>query len=374
MKYAQKYVGMDVSKDTIVIAIAESGREEARYWGSIPHKPEAVRKLIKQLGDKEQIEVCYEAGPTGYELYRWLTSMGVKCSVVAPSLIPKRAGDRIKTDRRDAMRLAQLFRAGELTSVYVPDRDTEALRDLVRAREDAKEDLHRARQRILKFMLRHQIYQPSTIKKRWTKSYKKWLGAIKFERSNEHFVFQDYLQVVLESEKRLERIEREIEQQSETAPQAEVIQAIQSLRGVGLVTAVTLVAEIGSFARFRSAQQLMAYAGIVPRERSSGETNWKGKITKSGNAHVRRVVTEAAWQYRHRPAMSARMQEKGHNQSAEIQAIAWKAQHRLHERYFRLIIQRGKQKCVAITAVGRELLGFIWAVAREVEQCKKAAA
>ncbi len=170
-------MGMDVSKETIAVAVAESGRDDPRYWGTIPHKPEAVRKWLKEIGEKEGLEVCYEAGPTGYELYRWLQAMGVSCTVIAPSLIPKRAGDRVKTDRRDAIRLAQLFRAGELTGVYVPDRDTEALRDLVRAREDAKEDLHRARQRLLKFLLRHQINQPKHLKKRWTKSYKKWLWS-----------------------------------------------------------------------------------------------------------------------------------------------------------------------------------------------------
>lgn len=373
MNHITKYVGMDVSKETIAVAIADEGRGEPRFWGTIPHRPEAVRKLLKKLGSKERLEVCYEAGPTGYELYRWLTSMEVSCMVVAPSLIPKRAGDRIKTDRRDAVRLAQLLRAGELTSVYVPDRDTEALRDLVRLREDAKDDLHRARQRMIKFLLRHQIYQPPHLKKRWTKRYKMWLGGLKFDRSSENFVFQDYLQVILESDERLERIDKEIEQQSETIPQAETIQAIQALRGIGLVTAVTLVAEIGSFSRFRSPQQLMAYAGIVPQERSSGETSWRGRITKTGNAHVRRVVVETAWNYRHRPAMSIRMQQKLENQSPTVQAISWKAQHRLHERYFRLVVHRGKNKCVAVTAVARELLGFVWAIACEAEQKKMAA-
>ncbi len=196
---------------------------------------------------------------------------------------------------------------------------------------------------------------------------------LKLERSAAHFVFQDYLHVVLESEKRLERLEKEIENQSETASQTEVIQALQALRGVGLVTTMTLVAEIGSFSRFRSPQQLMAYAGIVPQERSSGNSNWRGRITKSGNAHVRRVVTEAAWQYRHRPAMTERMQNKNQNQDQTIQAISWKAQHRLHQRYYKLIVQRGKQKCVAATAVARELLGFIWAIAVEIEQRNKAA-
>ncbi|NGM84798.1 IS110 family transposase [Paenibacillus sp. 7124] len=368
MKCTIKYVGMDVSKESIAIAIAESGREEPRFWGTIPHKPEAVRKWLKQVGGNENLEVCYEAGPTGYELFRWLTGMGITCIVVAPSLIPKRAGDRVKTDRRDAIRLAQLHRAGELTSVYVPDRDTEALRDLVRAREDAKEDLHRARQRMIKFLLRHQISHPAHLKKRWTKSYKKWLGALKFERSAEHYVFQDYLQVVLESEQRLERLEQEMARQSDAAPQTEVIQALQSLRGIGLLTAMTLVAEIGSFSRFRNPKQLMAYAGIVPQERSRGEASWRGRITKSGNAHIRRVVTEAAWQYRHRPAMTERMQQKSQKQSTKIQSIAWKAQHRLHGRYFRLIMQRGKQKCVAATAIAGELLGFVWAVALEVER------
>uniref|UniRef100_UPI0003658D84 IS110 family transposase n=1 Tax=Paenibacillus ginsengihumi TaxID=431596 RepID=UPI0003658D84 len=185
MKYATKFIGLDVSKEKIAVAVADSGREAPRYLGAIPHKPEAIRKLIKQLGDPSTLSFCYEAGPTGYELYRWIQSMGAACEVIAPSLIPKRAGDQVKTDRRDALQLAQLRRAGELTPIYVPDRDDEALRDLVRAREDIREDVHRARQRLIKFLLRHQIHQPPHLKKRWTKSYRIWLGTLRFERTPE---------------------------------------------------------------------------------------------------------------------------------------------------------------------------------------------
>ena len=181
MQSTTKFIGLDVSKEKIAVAVAEAGREEPRWYGTIPHTAEALRKLIKQLGDKDTLAFCYEAGPTGYEAYRWITSMGAQCCVIAPTLIPKRTGDRIKTDRRDALQLARLFRAGELTSIYVPTREDEALRDLIRSRSDAKEDLHRARQRLIKFLLRHQIHHPVTIKRRWTQKYRNWLDTLKFE-------------------------------------------------------------------------------------------------------------------------------------------------------------------------------------------------
>jgi transposase len=368
MKDTTKYVGLDVSKEKIAVAIADAGREAPRYWGTIPHKPEAIRKLIKQLGDPKTLEFCYEAGPTGYDLYRWLLSMGTCCAVIAPSLIPKRPGEHIKTDRRDAVRLAQLFRAGELTPIYVPSRDDEALRDLVRAREDAKEDVHRARQRIIKFLLRHQIHQPQTLKKRWTKAYRLWLGQLTFERASEQVVFQEYLHAIHEGEERLRRLEAAILEQALIGASAPIIQAIQALRGIALTTAVTMVAEIGSFARFRSPMQLMAYIGLVPREHSSGETVRRGSMTKAGNSHLRRVFIEAAWSYRHRPAVKGDLQRRLEGQEASIQLISWKAQNRLHLKYKHLVHRRGKHKNIAIGAVARELVGFVWSIAREAEQ------
>ena len=368
MQNTLKYVGLDVSKEKIVVAVADAGREAPRFWGTIPHKPEAVRKLIKQLGDPKWLEVCYEAGPTGYELYRWLVSMGVSCLVAAPSLIPKRPGDPIKTDRRDAVRLAHLLRAGELTPVHVPSRDDEALRDLVRAREAAREDLHRARQRMIHFLLRHQIHPPQSIKRRWTKAYRNWLGQLTFERPAERVTFDEYRHAIFECEQRLHRLEKAILEEASQGAHAAVIQVLQALRGIALIHAVTLAAEIGSFKRFRSPMQLMAFLGLVPRERSSGESSRKGGMTKAGNAYLRRLFVEAAWSYRHRPAVKGELAKRLENQSAQVQAISWKAQKRLHDKYMRLILKRGKHKNVAIGAVARELVGFVWAIACEAEQ------
>lgn len=367
MQDTTKYVGLDVSKEKISVAVADAGRQEPRYLGTIPHTPEAIRRLIKQLGDKSSLEVCYEAGPTGYELYRWFQSMGVNCTVIAPSLIPKRPGEHIKTDRRDAVRLAQLFRAGELVTIHVPTRDDEALRDLVRAREDAKIDLHRARQRLIKFLLRHQVHPPASITRRWTKAYRLWLERLTLERRPEQIVFDEYLHAIFECENRLKRVESALVEQASTGPYASLVYALQALRGIAIITAVTVAAEIGDFKRFRHPFQLMAYLGLVPREYSSGGTTRRGGMTKAGNSHARRVIVEASWSYRHRPAVKGKLRERLKDQSLEIQAISWKAQTRLHDKYKRLAIARGKHKNIAIGAVARELVGFIWAIAHEIE-------
>ncbi|WP_212944489.1 IS110 family transposase, partial [Paenibacillus antibioticophila] len=280
MKNTTKYVGMDVSKDKIAVAIADEGREAPRFYGTIAHNPDAVAKLIRKLQEKDVVlEVCYEAGPTGYDLYHWITRMGVSCAVIAPSRIPVRAGDSIKTDRRDAERLAQLHRAGELTPIHVPTRETEALRDLVRAREDVKEDLHRARQRIIHFLLRHHIHPPASMKRRWTKMYRQWLATLTFERKVEQTVFDEYLQQLREIEERIKRLETAMQEAAEICTHAPVIRAIQGLRGVALLTAITLVVEIENFERFRSPAQLMSYLGLVPREQSSGITTKRGRLT-----------------------------------------------------------------------------------------------
>lgn len=365
MKDTIKYVGLDVSKEKIAVAIAEEGREAPRYYGMIPHSLEATRKLVKKLGDKKQIKVCYEAGPTGYPLYRFFLSLGIECFVIAPSLIPSKPGERIKTDRRDAVRLAQLFRAGELTSIYVPTEDDEALRDLVRAREDAKEDELRAKHRLTKFLLRHNIKPPTGVRK-WTLKYREWLNKLKFTRSTSRIVFQEYYYQLQEIEQRIKRLEKEIDIQSTEGLHAPVIQALQSLRGVATITATSLVAEIGSFKRFTSAKQFMSYVGLIPSEYSSGESRRQGKITKTGNKHVRRLLIEAAWSYRYQPAVKGELKRRQEGQSAVVQAISWKAQNRLHKKYFRLL-SRGKESGKSVTAVARELAGFIWAVTQEIE-------
>ncbi|MFS0821532.1 IS110 family transposase [Bacillus sp. 1P02SD] len=307
--------------------------------------------------------------PTDYPLYRFLISLGIECFVIAPSLIPSKPGERIKTDRRDAIRLAQLFRAGELTSIYVPTEDDEALRDLVRAREDAKEDELRAKHRLTKFLLRHDIKPPVGVRK-WTHKFREWLNALKFTRSTSSVVFQEYYHQLQEIEQRIKRLEEEIQLQATEGVHAPVIQALQTLRGVTTITATSLVAEIGSFKRFATPKQFMSYVGLIPSEYSSGESRRQGKITKTGNKHVRRLLVEAAWSYRYQPAVKGELKRRQEGQSAAVQAISWKAQNRLHKKYFRLL-SRGKESGKAITAVARELAGFIWAVIQEVETDSK---
>ena len=366
MKDTLKFVGLDVSKEKIAVAVAEEGREEPRYYGLIPNTPEAIRKLVKKLGNPDVLRMCYEAGPTGYPLYRQLISLGVHCEVIAPSLIPKRAGDRIKTDRRDAIRLAQLYRAGELTSIYVPTKEDEALRDLVRAREDAKEDELRTKHRLTKFLLRHNIHPPSGINK-WTVKYFRWLDTLKFESAALRVTFQEYYHQLKEIKQRISRFDEEIKLHATEGIQAPKIEALQALRGVALITATSIVAEVGSFKRFPTAKHFMAYVGLIPSESSSGDKRRQGEITKTGNRHVRRLLIESAWSYRYQPAVKGNLKRRQDGVSPTIQRISWKAQNRLHTRYFRLL-SRGKERGKAITAVARELAGFIWAIMQEVEE------
>jgi len=365
MKDSQKFVGLDVSKEIISVGIAEEGRGEPRFHGNIQNKPESIRKLFKKLGEPEKLLVCYEAGSCGYSIYRQLLSMGIECIVVAPSLIPKRAGDRVKTDRRDSLRLAQLLRAGELTSVWVPDETHESLRDLIRARHDVREDLQRVRQRLVHFLLRHEIRPPQGVRN-WTVKHRTWLNSLTFEKTTLRIVFQEYFHSIYEVEERLKRIEAQIHEEAIESEHAPVIQALQTLRGIAEVTAVTLVAEIGQFSRFSNPRQLMSYAGLVPKEYSSGSNRWQGSITKIGNAQIRRALVECSWAYRHRPSLKGELLKRQSGQSVEAQRIAWKAQHRLNLKYNR-ITSRGKGGKFAVVAVARELVGFIWAIACSIE-------
>jgi transposase len=366
MSVSTKYVGLDVSKAKIAVAIADEGRGGARYWGTVEHTKEAVRRLVNSLCKEEDVrlEVCYEAGPTGYELFRWLLGMNISCTVIAPNLIPTRAGDRVKTDKRDALRLAQLFRAGELVSVYVPSPEDEALRDLVRAREDAKEDMNRHKQRLGKFLLRYQL-APSNGSKQWTRSYEEWLDTLRFSDDCQRTAFQEYRQSIRETAERIKRYDEEIEKQAGTSRQAPLIEALQALRGVGVLTAVTLASEIHNGLRFLSASAFMSYCGLVPCEQSTGVTQWQGGITKAGNAHIRRVLVEAAWSYRHSPGVRKRMRDCLDGLPPEIQAISWTAQCRLHKKY-KSMMRMGKHKGTIAAAIARELAGFVWAIAQEV--------
>ena len=366
-----KFVGLDVHAETISVAMAEQGGE-VRSLGVIPNREDSVRKLVRKLGPREELRFCYEAGPTGYALYWELTRIGARCEVVAPTLVPVKVGDRVKTDRRDALKLARNYRAGELTAVWVPDAAHEALRDLVRAREAAKKDELRARHRLNKFLLRHGRRPPMGVKA-WTMKYLEWVRReVHFEQRAQEATLLDYLHEVEHAAERIARLDGAIEEAAKCAPPAmrAVIEALQALRGVAHISAVTVVAELGELSRFARARQLMGYGGIVASENSSGERTRRGNITKTGNAHLRRVVMEAAWAYRHRPAVGGSLRKRQENVSEEVKEIAWKAQQRLHERY-RKLLTKGKNKGVVITAVGRELLGFIGAIGIKVETAQK---
>ena len=361
-----RFVGLDVHAATIAVAVAEPGAE-VRSIGVIPNRSESVRRLIGKLGKPEQLRVCYEAGPTGYVLYWQLTQLGVHCDVVAPTLVPVMAGDRVKTDRRDAEKLARCYRAGDLTAVWVPDAAHEALRDLVRARLAAKRDQLRARHRLGKFLLRQGRRAPEGTTA-WTTRYLLWVKQQHFEHPAQEATLLDYLHEVEHAAERIMRLERAIDTAVQSMPESlqAVIAGLQSLRGVAKVSAVTLVSELGQLSRFEHPRKLMGYAGMVSREHSSGERVSRGPISKAGNAHLRRIVTEAAWSYRHRPALGGALKARQAGASEQVKAIAWRAQHRLHERY-RALMGRGKTKQKVITALGRELLGFIWAIGCEIE-------
>ena len=366
MKKDIRFVGLDLHADTIAVAVAEPSGE-VRSLGVIPNRPEAVRKFVKKLGPPRSLRVCYEAGPCGYVLYWQLTELGVHCEVVAPTLVPVKASDRVKTDRRDAEKLARSYRSGDLTPVWEPDEAHEALRDLVRAREAAKMDQLRARHRLQKFLLRRGLQAPEGIKA-WTSRHLAWVKTLRLEQLALDATLLDYVTEVDHARERIERLERAIDQAIEAAP-AEiraVVEALQALRGVARISAATIVAEVGQLSRFPRPRQMMGYTGAVPSEHSSGDRVRRGAITKTGNAHLRRILVEAAWGYRHRPSVGDELRRRQAGASEEVKAIAWKAQHRLHRRYVRLGA-RGKPKQHIVTAIARELAGFVWAIGVAVE-------
>jgi transposase len=366
MKEKVRFLGMDVHAETIAVAIAEPDGE-VRSLGTIANRAESIRKLVTKLGPVDQLKACYEAGPTGYVLYWQLAELGVACEVIAPTLVPMKAGDRVKTDRRDAERLARSYRSGDLTPVWVPNEGSEALRDLVRAREAAKQDQLRARHRLSKFLLRSG-QRPAMGVKAWTLSYMAWVRQLRFPQIAQEFTRLDYLHEVEHMGERVKRLEQAITEAVKLAsPELrEVIQGLQALRGVAQISAVTIAAELGNMSRFEGARQLMGYSGAVPSEDSSGQRRRRGSITKTGNAHLRRIAIEAAWSYRLRPCVGPALRKRQEGIAEEIKEIAWKAQHRLHKRYLRLAAA-GKDQRKIITAVGRELLGFIWAIGVKAE-------
>jgi transposase len=359
------FVGLDVHKDTIAVAVAQGGdRSEVREYGQIANRPNALKRLSDKLARQgASLRFCYEAGPCGYGIQRQLTALGHDCVVVAPSLIPRRPGDRIKTDRRDAIKLAKLHRAGELTAVWVPGAAHEAMRDLVRTRQAAARALRRARQQLSGFLLRHgRCYGART----WTQAHRRWLAGLSFEQATHHVVLEDLIAAVEAAKERRERLTNEIETRLEDWSLAPVVRALQSLRGMAMVNAATLVAELGDITRFASPSQLMAYLGLVPSERSSGETRRQGGITKAGNSMARRVLIEAAWTYRFPARISPQQLARQEGLPGPIRQTAWKAQLRLCQR-FRRLARSGKPAGVVTTAIARELAGFVWAIAQHTK-------
>jgi transposase len=359
------YVGLDVHKDSIVVALAEGGlRRGMREYGRIPNTPSALKALATKLAAKgNELRFCYEAGPCGYGIQRQLSGMGHQCVVVAPSLVPRKPGERIKTDRRDATKLATLHRAGELTPVWVPDEAHEAIRDLVRARLAAVRSLRQARQQLSGFLLRNgRHYHGRTP---WSLAHRRWMADLKFAQPVHYVVLEDCIATVDAAKERRDRLEAKIIAVLPEWSLAPVVEALQALRGIALVAAATLVAELGDITRFSNPRQLMAYIGLVPSEHSSGRSRRQGEITKAGNAVARRMLIEAAWSYRFPARISRQQLAQQEHLAKPIRDIAWKAQERLCRRH-RILIRAGKLRNVATAAIARELAGFVWAIATEM--------
>jgi transposase len=359
------YVGLDVHKASISVSAAEDGRDGlVRYIGPIPNTPTDVAKMAKRLAkDGQRLEFCYEAGCCGYGVYRQLTGLGHGCMVIAPSKVPRASGDRIKTDRRDSEKLAVMHRNGDLTRVWVPDEYHEAMRDLVRARMAAKMQLTRAHQQLLAFLLRHRrTYDGGD---NWTQKHRVWLAGQTFEQPVHRVVFQDYMEAILTANDRMDQLAAQIITLVPNWSMAPVVDALCGLRGISLISAVIFVAAVGDFSRFETARQLMAYIGLVPSEHSSGTSIRRGGITKTGNSEARRMLVEAAWSYRYPARVAQSKMEILIKLPKPVRDIAWKAQSRLCGRY-RKLSARGKKPTVVVTAIARELSGFIWAIGQEV--------
>ena len=361
------YVGLDVHKNTIDVAIADGRhKSKVRSYGKIDNTPDALDKVLKKLkSSKTELSVVYEAGPCGYQVHRHLTSKAISCSVAAPSLIPRRSGSRIKTDRRDAVNLARLFRAGELTCIYIPTPEDEAMRDLTRCRDDIRRLQHKVRQRLLAYLLRHGFRYSAT--KNWTKTHMNWLAGVKMDHPAQQIVLQEYIDTTNECTERIERITEQIRVLLPEWSRAPFVKAYQALRGVSMIVATTIVAEIGDMGRFKNPKELMAYLGLIPSEHSSGNTVRRGSITRTGNGHARRVLIEAAWTYQMRARKTLPILKRQKDLPKSICDISWKAQTRLCTRYRRLHA-KGKSRQATITAIARELSGFIWAIDQEVQR------
>jgi transposase len=363
---SKTHVGLDVHKESIAVAVAEPGRAAAKVIGTIRHDVPKLLKLLTKLGDTQAIHVVYEAGPTGWGLQRALTAKGYSCEVIAPSKMPRRPGDRVKTDRRDCAQLAECSRAGQLRAVWVPQPEDEAIRDLARAREDALNDL---RQQLKALLLRHDVRFPG--KTSWTQAHYAWLGKLSFCEVATQAAFMDYWMAVQAGDERLKRLSAALVECVKSWRFAPQVAALQALRGIDVTCAIALVAEIGDFSRFDHPRKLMGYLGLVPSERSSGERTARGSITKTGNAHARRMLSEAAWSYRFKPRLGERARRRQEGLSPQVCTIGWTAQLRLTQRFAKLDA-RGVHRNKVCVAVARELTGFVWAVAPAANTPSKA--
>ena len=361
MNKSLRFVGLDVHKDSITIAVAEEGREPAHVYGEILNDWEILKRALRRLGAKSSLRCCYEAGPCGYGLHRKMKQAKIECVVVAPSLVPVQSGNRVKTDRRDATKLAHFLRSGDLTEIFVPDEEAEALRDLERAREDAKNAERAGRHQLGKFLLRHGRHWNKT---NWTRNHLDWIRRQKFEHRAQQRVLTDYLKTVEDATERERQLTKDLAELVKDTKLYPLIRALQAFRGIQLITAVTIAAELVDLQRFSSPRQLMAFLGLVPSEHSSGENRRRGRITRAGNGHVRRILIEAAWSYHYQPNMSKAIRKRNEGVAPGVQRLAWKAQKRLHKRLYHLL-RKGKSGQKAITAVARELAGFIWAVGQQ---------
>ena len=362
------YIGLDVHKDSIAVAIAPQNSTEVRRYGIIGGTLQAVDNLLKKLAKPNlELRLVYEAGPCGFVLCRHLRSKGIHCDLVCPSLIPKKASDRVKTDRRDADQLARLYRAGELTPIHVPDQEDEAIRDLVRARTAAVCDQRRARNRLKGFLLR--LGFRYTGKTSWNDAHKRYLSGLLMPRPAQQIVFQEFIHAIDDAAERVARLNNAVVDALPGWKWEPVVHALMTLRGMQELSAMTVIAEVGDLSRFENPRSLMHFFGLTPSEHTSANKRIQGPITKCGNAHCRRVLTEAAWHYRLKPLVSEAMQKRQEHQTKEVRMLAWKAQERLHKRFKHLAAH--KKSVVAVTAIARELVGFVWAIACKVKPAQK---
>lgn len=358
MKHVTTYVGIDAHKKDLFVAMLIGQHQTPVTW-QLANEPNAVRRLVRKLERESPgpVQIFYEAGPCGYALQRQVTTTRVACDVVAPALIPRKPGERVKTNRRDARKLAELGRAGLLTAVQPPTPEDEAVRDLARARDDAREDLQRCRHRLGKLLLRRGLHFSG---RNWTKAHRRWIESLTWTHTPERVVVDDYLLAIDHTEARLRELDARLAELAERDPYREPVGWLRCFRGIDTLTAMLILAELHDFRRFASAPALMAYLGLVPGEDSSGEKHRRGRITRTGNALVRRLLVETAWHYQHRPSVGVALTRRRTGQPGRVIAIADKAQQRLCRRFRKLAAEHKPSPKIAV-AIARELAGFLWA-------------